>query len=268
LGLACCLFYSIGTSKASNSGDRQAYSQESRSAAKNNQQGTKESPFFFTQIQTPESQKETANIAKDDQENEKTNRYLLYITAGLAAIAALQWIVMIMQTFHIGKSARVAEQALVDLERPFVFAYYVKLLEKDRTPIGTDIVVPHLDFGFKNFGRTPSVVRWFSCKLIVFENDKTKRIVVQKITSYNISIILTPNEFANSMKTHMGDIDWPVYGRFIATHLGMKVIFIITYDDIFKTDPRTEEFLYEYSHNLRAFCLVGGASLRSSKAKT
>lgn len=139
----------------------QRHAAKTASHADRDQRGSQNSPLFIKESKTPEEKQEAADIAQAEKDGAATNRGLLFATMALGLLAALQWVVMGVQTVFIGRSTRTTERALTELERPIVYGSVKNAGFAIAGPLGNgnDLVRSETSVCIYNFGRTLARLR-------------------------------------------------------------------------------------------------------------
>jgi len=168
LGIAVTLC-GVSSLAATRADGQEPHSESGAQQANAEQRGTQAVPFVVRQVESQESEQRAADVAKAAESEAQDSRNLLHATYALALAAFLQWVILVVQTRHIGRSARVAERALTELERPYVFVKFgrpglvVRQISRNTDDGGIE-TKPHslysgeIEIHFSNYGRSPAIL--------------------------------------------------------------------------------------------------------------
>jgi hypothetical protein len=189
-------------SPPSNSGNNQSHASGGAQGRQAENRGTEQNPFFVTQLETPQAERSAADIEREDQQSENTNRDLLYATLFLAGVGFLQWIILLIQTIHIGRSTRVAERALTEIERPWLFVHLERGGFADNVP-GFERSA-YVVFDIANYGKAPAVIT--KCSVGTGAN-----IAPETLLRDDLRHVIPPDGKKNARQTFPADVQ---YARF------------------------------------------------------
>jgi hypothetical protein len=132
--------------------------QNTAPAAQPDQRGTESSPLSVKLLNTGESQAETAEKTKRENDNSSQERWVgnwtIGLTIALVFATMLQFFALLYQGYWLRRSVRIAEAALTSAEQAFLFQHSVVIIpikDPDGFMRGWQFI-----FGWKNSGSTPA----------------------------------------------------------------------------------------------------------------
>ena len=136
------------------------------------QTGTKDRPIFVDVGHTPRSQQEADQESAKEFRDSATQWGVLGLTGVLAVATVMQFGALLYQGYWLRRSVNVAERALTDLERPYIFVYELSDLKRDNDGR------PVISYSAGNYGKSAAVIErvreqmWSGDPMVMFETDE------------------------------------------------------------------------------------------------
>jgi hypothetical protein len=130
--------------------------------AEKDKRGTPEAPLSIKLLNTGKSDAESAQEAADVKDKAAQDRWVgdwtVGLTIALVGATFLQFIALFVQTTYVRRSVQVAERALTELERPYVYVDVVDITAEGSSgwSLADQGIVGRFRLDIINHGRTPA----------------------------------------------------------------------------------------------------------------